>query len=220
MATSTSQSRRPFWLRALRFLAIAALVVAVIALAWGVYAFRDRNPGYQVAIDIDGAKARNEPRQLRAGFAREKINPKVGDPARPVWMAGFSNGKAATAIHDDLWAVATVIDDGHTRVGLVVIDAIGFFHDDVAEVRRAVSPASKLDYTILCSTHNHSTPDLMGLWGGSPFVCGVDPEYRALVIASAAKALDEATAALQPARTLLVAENRDALLHLPAQPRG
>ena len=27
-------------------------------------------------------------------------------------------------------------------------------------------------------------------------------------------------AALQPARTLLVAENRDALLHLPAQPRG
>ncbi len=27
-------------------------------------------------------------------------------------------------------------------------------------------------------------------------------------------------AALQPARSLLVAENRDALLHLPAQPRG
>lgn len=200
MPTPTSQPQRPFWLRALRFIVASTLALAVIAVAWGVYAFRDRNPGYSLSIDIDGSKARNEPRALRAGFARGKINPTIGDPARPVWMAGFSNGKAATAIHDDLWAVATVIDDGHTRVGLVVIDAIGFFHDDVATVRRAVSAASKLDYTIVCSTHNHSTPDLMGLWGSSPFVCGVDPVYRDHVIASAAKALDDAAGALQPVR--------------------
>ncbi|HVY70304.1 MAG TPA: hypothetical protein VHH73_10280, partial [Verrucomicrobiae bacterium] len=177
------------------------LVLAVLGRAW--YAYRDRNPGYSVALTIDGAKARSEPRPLRAGFARVKINPDLSDPKHPVWMAGFSSHRAATAIHDDLWAVAGVIDDGHTRLGIVALDSIGFFHDDVINVRRRLDPAWKLDYTIICSTHNHSTPDLMGLWGPDPFHSGVDPVYLEQVRAAAAKALGDAVGTLQPARLAL-----------------
>jgi hypothetical protein len=115
-------------------------------------------------------------------------------------MAGFSNGRAATAVHDDLLAAATVIDDGYTRVGLVALDAIGLFHDDVLAIRRAVPSSAMLDYTIVCSTHNHSTPDLMGLWGETPFQSGIDPLYRQQVIDGAVKALVAASAALQPTR--------------------
>ncbi len=185
--------------RGLRWGAVLLLVLG-IALVWrGIYAFRDRSPGYQLDLKIDPARAAQPPQPLRVGFGRVKINPDLSDPQRPVWLAGFSQNRAATAIHDDLWAIACVLDDGHTRLGMVGLDAIGFFHDDVVAVRRACRSEWKLDYTIVASMHNHSTPDLMGLWGPNPVRTGVDNHYRQQVIAAAAQALGEATAALQPA---------------------
>jgi hypothetical protein len=129
-----------------------------------------------------------------------KINPDLSDTNRPVWLAGFSQHRAATAIHDDLWAVAVVLDDGYARLGIVALDAIGFFHDDVVAVRRACDSKWKLDYAIVCSLHNHSTPDLMGLWGRDFLHTGVDSRYRQQVIAAAARALGDAAEAMQAAR--------------------
>ena len=40
----------------------------------------------------------------------------------------------------------------------LALAAIGFFHDDAMAVRLGCAPEWKLDYTIVCSTHNHSTP--------------------------------------------------------------
>jgi hypothetical protein len=93
-----------------------------------------------------------------------------------------------------------VIDDGRTRLGIVSLDAIGLFHDDVLSVRRRLAPQSKIDYAIVCSTHNHSTPDLLGLWGPDIFHTGVDQRYRQQVIAASVQSLEAAAAALQKAR--------------------
>ena len=187
-------------LRIVRWGVVFLLLVAIGLVARGLYAFRDRTPGYALDLKIDAAKSLAEPRQLHVGFGRVKINPDLSNPKRPAWVAGFGQNRAATAIHDDIWAIACVLDDGHSRVGIVSLDAIGFFHDDVVAVRRACEAAWKLDYAIVCSTHNHSTPDLMGLWGPHPLRSGVDPRYRQQVIAAAAQALGAAVAALQPAR--------------------
>jgi len=140
-----------------------------------LYGFRDRNPGYQIAVAIDGRAAAADPKPLAAGFARVKINPDLSGASGPIWLAGFGQKRAATAIHDDLWAVACVIDDGYTRFGIVALDAIGFFHDDVIAVRQRLGAHLKIDYTIICATHNHSTPDLLGLWGPSYLQSGVNP---------------------------------------------
>ena len=191
---------KKFLLRVVRWGAVFLLLVAIGLGARGVYAFRDRTPGYTLDLKVEAAKSRADPRPLRVGFARVKINPDLSDPKRPVWVAGFSHHRAATAIHDDLWAIACVLDDGYTRFGVVALDAIGFFHDDVVAVRRGCAPEWKLDYTTVCSTHNHSTPDLMGLWGPDVLHTGVDPRYRQQVVAAATQALGEAVAALQPAR--------------------
>jgi hypothetical protein len=161
-----------------------------------LYAFRDRNPGYAVALEAGGGEAA----ALRVGFAREKITPDLSDSKRPVWLAGFDRGRAATKVHDDLWAVACVVDDGRTRLGVVVLDAIGFMHDDVLAVRRRLAPELRLDYAVVCSTHNHSAPDLLGLWGPGFIRTGVDPRYREQVIAAAASALSRAAVDLKPAR--------------------
>ena len=191
---------KKFLLRVLRWGLVLILILVVVVVARGLYAFRDRTPGYSLDLKIDPAKSQASPRPLRVGFGRVKINPDLSDPKHPVWMAGFSNHRAATGQHDDLWAVACVVDDGYTRLGVVGLDAIGFFHDDALSVRRGCDPQWKLDYTAVCSMHNHSTPDLMGMWGPDILHTGVDPRYRKQVIAAAIQSLGDAVAALQPAR--------------------
>lgn len=186
--------------RLLRYFLFACGVLLVVLVARCLYAFRDRNPGYSLALEINGQAAKANSRPLRVGFGRLKIDPDLSDPRRPVWIAGFGQHRAATLIHDDLWAVACVLDDGYTRLGIVALDAIGFFHDDVIAVRRQLAAEWKLDYIVVGSTHNHSTPDLMGLWGPDFLHTGVDPRYRQAVIEASVQALGQAVAALQPAR--------------------
>ena len=186
-----------------RVLRVGLGFVLVLALAIAVrsyYAFRDRLPGYALDLTLDGQASFAQPRPLRVGFARVKINPDLSDPRRPVYLAGFSQNRKATAIHDDLWAIACVLDDGYARLGIVALDAIGFFHDDVVRVRRRLAAEWKLDYTVVCSTHNHSTPDLMGLWGPHPLRTGVDSRYQEQVIGACVTALGGAVSNLQPAR--------------------
>jgi hypothetical protein len=47
-----------------------------------------------------------------------------------------------------------VIDDGITRLALVILDVIGFMHDDVVDVRKMLPEDLGLTYTIIASTHN------------------------------------------------------------------
>lgn len=197
-----------FFLNAFLGLVVLLLLLVVILLGRASWVFRDRFPGY--GVDVHRSTTNAAP--LRAGFGRVNITPAVGGTNPPVWIAGFDQGRAATGVHDDLFAVATVVDDGHTRLGIVAIDSIGFFHDDVVRVRQRLSPELKLDYVVVCATHNHSTPDLMGLWGPDPLHSGVNPEYRDRVIAASASALEAAVSSLQPA-TL-------SLLEIPVSPAG
>ena len=168
------------------------LLVGVVALGGFVWwNLHDRNPGSE--FDVVVRSTPSVPARLRAGFGRRVINP---DISKPVWVAGFAHNRAATAIHDDLKAIAAVVDDGEHRIGVVALDAIGFFHDEVLAVRRSVPSSARLDYVIVASTHNHSTPDLMGIWGPSDFRSGIDPAYRRAVVAGAAGALMDAVDAL------------------------
>jgi hypothetical protein len=132
-----SSSRWRGRIRILLRLGLALLLLLALAVAGRSYfAFRDRLPGYALDLNLDGQSSRTHPRPLQVGFARVKINPDLSDPGRPVYLAGFNHNRKATAIHDDLWAIACVVDDGHTRFGTVALDAIGFFHDDVVRVRQ------------------------------------------------------------------------------------
>ena len=183
------------------------MALLAVLCAWVLWNLRDLNPGAEFNLEIHPT-ATSSP-TLRVGFGRRTINP---DLTRTVWLAGFGHGRAATAIHDDLYAVASVIDDGEHRVGVVALDAIGFFHDEVLAVRRAVGAAARLDYVIVASTHNHSTPDLMGIWGPSDFRSGFDPDYRRQVVTAAAASLRDAVGALAPATV--------SFLEIPLEPAG
>lgn len=205
-----------FFLHALLGLIVLLLLLTVLLLSRAAWVFRDRFPGYSLDLHRDGRAVAGTVggavQPLRAGFGKVNITPAVGGTNAPVWMAGFDNGRAATAVHDDLFAVALVVDDGRSRIGMVALDSIGFFHDDVIRVRQRLAVDLQLDYVVVCATHNHSTPDLMGLWGPDPLHSGINPAYLERVIASAALALGNAVATLQPA-TL-------SLLEIPVNPAG
>lgn len=136
---------------------------------------------------------------LEAGFAKESITPTVDDPSEAIWIAGFGQNRRAESVHDDLWARAVAISDGKTRGVLVALDAIGFMHNDVADVRKMVQKDLSLDFVIIASTHDHEAPDLIGIWGPSLFKTGVNQNYLKLVKEKTAAAIRAAVAALEPA---------------------
>lgn len=181
-------------------LTLIAVALGTVACAWVVYHTRDRNPGYSVELHLPVTSDGGRTPRLLVGFGRETITP---DLTRTVWLAGFATGRRATAVHDDLWAVAMVVDDGEHRLGMVALDSIGLFHDDVIAIRRRVGARTRLDYLIVTSTHNHSTPDLMGLWGPRTGFRGVDDDYRDLALDRAAMAIATAATTTVPARLSL-----------------
>ena len=205
----------------LKYTGLVILLIILVLLITGLYNMRDRHRGYYIDIE----RTPPEPGIIGAGFAAVKITPEVidrwtdvrgnarynpgeGDTYEDltgsgrfdaVWMAGFHNSKPAQGIHDDLWARAMVIDDGNTRLAWVVLDAIGLFGCDVIDIRKSLPGSLGIDYAIISSTHTHSAPDLMGLWGPGNFRSGVDPLYMDYVKRQSALAIREAAGNLRPA---------------------
>lgn len=213
------------------------LTVTIGICGWFFYNMRDRHPGYEVALEISG-RAGQVP--FKMGFGKQKITPEVIDTwndangdARykeadgdtyndnnnngkfdAVWIAGFSNGKPANGIHDDVWARVVVVDDGDTRIAMVALDAVGFMHDDVVDIRKQVPEELGLDYVLIASTHTHESNDLIGIWGPDEFHSGVDPEHMEYVKSQTIKAISDAVKALKPAKVVFAEElsGRDSLL--------
>jgi len=205
-----------------KYLGFCFLLLVICLLVWIGSNLKDQHPDYKVDLKI----LNNTPSQLFAGFSALPITPAVPDrwddknknaeydPGQgetftdgngngkfdPVWIAGFGNNKPANGIHDEVWARAMVIDDGKTRLAIVVLDAIGFMNNDVIDVRNRVSKESGITYAIIASTHTHEGPDLLGLWGKTPFQCGVNPAHLEYVKNQAAKAIDQAAKNIRPVR--------------------
>ncbi|HEU4401150.1 MAG TPA: neutral/alkaline non-lysosomal ceramidase N-terminal domain-containing protein [Candidatus Polarisedimenticolia bacterium] len=150
---------------------------------------------------------------IRAGAAWRVITPDLsaGTPPR---MAGFGPGKDATGVHDDLFARALVLEVGDASVAIVALDLIGFFHDDVVRIRqeiRARHPEVRAGYVMVCSTHTHAGPDVIGLW--TPAGVPLDAGYVARIRTQAADAVAEAWRRRRPARLSFASVQLPELVH-------
>jgi len=208
---------------------IIFLLFVIIVTSWLMYNWRDRSPDYSVDIKV---RHLNPARTITTGFAKMPITPNVVDTWNDanndakydeddgdtyndnnnngefdaVWIAGFSNGKPAQGVHDEVWARVMVIDDGETRVALVSLDAIGFMHDDVVDIREQIPPELNIDYTLIASTHTHESNDLMGIWGENEFNSGVDPELMEYLKSQTLEAIKTAAKNMRPSK-LIFAED-------------
>lgn len=211
--------------RIVTFLVLFILVI----LATARYKLRDRHPDYNVNLKIEAAAS---PQIISAGFSKRAITPAIidtwndangdfeyneedGDSYNDIngngkfdafWIAGMSNKKPAQGVHDDVWARVMVIDDGSSRIAMISIDAIGFFHDDIVDIRKSIPKELNIDYTLISSTHTHESEDLMGIWGKNEWTTGVNPESMKYVKKQTLAAIVEAATNIRPAN-LIFAED-------------
>ncbi|MGH2461648.1 MAG: neutral/alkaline non-lysosomal ceramidase N-terminal domain-containing protein, partial [Chloroflexota bacterium] len=144
----------------------------------------------------------------RAGAAEVVITPPIG-----VELEGYGARKdGSTAVHDELYAHALVLDDGATRVGIVSADLIGLDRWLVQRIRAEASARAAIppDNLMLCATHTHGGPrGLIALRGGTDEALMAFTARQIVgAIATAAARLRPASLALGQGRLEGVAQNR------------
>lgn len=132
-----------------------------------------------------------------------------------VWLAGFGQGRAAQGVHDDVWSRVLVVKKGDLSFGMVVLDLVGFFHDDIVRIRLAAQEAGlDLDQIVVSTTHTHEGPDTMGIWGENPVTTGYDATYvDEIIIARTVEALKEASDGARPATARLAVTQAPSLVN-------
>ncbi|HJL20361.1 MAG TPA: neutral/alkaline non-lysosomal ceramidase N-terminal domain-containing protein [Sandaracinaceae bacterium LLY-WYZ-13_1] len=115
-----------------------------------------------------------------------------------VWIAGFGNARAASGVHDDLWARAIAMRNGDTTIVLVVLDLVGWFRTDMEPIRERVVDLD-IDHVAIGATHTHQGRDTIGIWGITSTTSGADAAYNETVHERAAQAIRDAIDDLRPA---------------------
>jgi hypothetical protein len=89
---------------------------------------------------------------------------------------------------------AVVINDGSSSLALVTLDCIGLLYPDVLRIRKRTSEIVDFptDRIIISSTHTHSGPDVVGIWGRDYEHSGVDSAYLKWVVNTTAELIKSA----------------------------
>ena len=124
------------------------------------------------------------PAQFWVGAAQADITPEVG-----AYIAGDKQNRRFTGVLDSLYVKAVVVSDGQTSVALLTVDCIGLLYPTVEAIRAAVRNelGDAAPQLVVSSTHTHSGPDVVGMWGPDLQHSGVDTTYMQRLVATAAQ---------------------------------
>lgn len=132
--------------------------------------------------------------EFRAGAATSNITPPLGGPV----VGGFLPFPA-THVHDELHARCLVLDDGNTRLALVVCDLLGM-HRSVSDAARAeISERLSIppENVLISATHTHSAVSALGI---SRFDVRQElDEYQRFVVGRIVDGVTRAVNLLRPA---------------------
>src|SRR4051794_37924821 len=96
---------------------------------------------------------------LRAGAATSNLTPELDS----MIIGGFVPFPAS-GVHDELHARCLVLDDGKTKLALVVCDLLGLHRSVSIEARRLIADATGIPAThiAISATHTHSAASALG----------------------------------------------------------
>jgi len=128
---------------------------------------------------------------LKAGAATSNISP---------WLdlsinGGLRDGKVKY-LHDELHVRALVLDDGKTKLAIVVCDSCMIPREVVVRAKQVIEKQSGIaaDHVLISATHAHSCPT-----AGAVFQSLPDPEYQEFLSVRIADAVQRAINGLEPA---------------------
>ncbi|MPY88805.1 MAG: hypothetical protein GEU99_12855 [Luteitalea sp.] len=144
-----------------------------------------------ITSDALGLGVAPAPGSFRAGAATSNITPKLG-----LSISGSMQDKKVEHIHDELHARALVLDDGATRLAIVVVDSCMIPRQVYDAAKRLVHAHTGLPVqnVLMSATHTHSAPA-----AGSVFQSDPDQEYLELLTVRIADAVRQAINNLEPA---------------------
>ena len=111
------------------------------------------------------------------------------------FIAGDKQNRKFTSVHDSLYVKAVVINDGASSLAILTFDCIGLLNTEVQRIRERTASISTfpVDRIIVSSTHTHSGPDVVGIWGSDYQHTGVDSAYIKIVVNTAAEQIKRAS---------------------------
>jgi hypothetical protein len=123
------------------------------------------------------------------GAASAPINPPIG-----AYIAGDKQNRTFTAVHDSLYVKAVVINDGKSSLAIVTFDCIGLLYTEVQQIRERTAAITSfpVERIVVSSTHTHSGPDVVGIWGPDYQHSGVDTTYMNFIVNTAAGQIKKA----------------------------
>ncbi len=130
-------------------------------------------------------------RRLQAGAAMANVTPRLGAS-----LAGGMTDNVARDVHDELHAKALVLDNGNTRVAIVLVDSCAVPRSIMDEAKRLIEAQVKIPpaHTLIAATHSHSAPASAHLFQSKP-----DPKYVDFLPGRIADAARIAVNRLRPA---------------------
>lgn len=114
-----------------------------------------------IGLSLGGALGAEQPprRLFRAGAATSNITPPLG-----LKILGSFDPPPAKHVHDELHARCLVLDDGQTRLALVVCDLLGLHALVSREARALIQEATGIPAAniLISATHTHSAASTLG----------------------------------------------------------
>ena len=131
-------------------------------------------------------------RQFQAGAATSNITPWLG-----ISLAGSLYDRRAEHIHDELHARCLVLDDGETRVAIVVVDNTIISQQLWLEIKHLTQQRTGIpvEHMLMSATHPHSAPATVRANQMEP-----DEDYLRLLKVKIADGVQRAINHLAPAR--------------------
>jgi neutral ceramidase len=135
--------------------------------------------------------ADGKPRPFRAGAATSNITPPLGGS-----INGSMRDREATHIHDELHARCLVLDDGSTRLAIVVGDACLIPRHVHGEAKHLIQETTGIPVAnvLISATHTHSAPTSAPVFQSEP-----DPAYPPFLARRIADGVRRAVNNLAPA---------------------
>ncbi len=137
--------------------------------------------------------------EMLAAAGKVDITPNI--KTEKTYLAGYGfMGRNPIGVHDPLYARILIVSNKKETLAIVGLDLIGFFHNQVQDLRKLSGFDQPGKYLFVASTHDHSGPDTLGLWGPWPGVSGVNSRYLQRIESAVAKKINELSQNLKPVR--------------------
>lgn len=137
--------------------------------------------------------------RLYAAAGMAVITPNETNHPCDMFMGGTGNNRRPEGVRDDLEARALILAEGDESIVLIAMDLVGWLIPDVDLVRDGLADLGfDRDRIVVASTHSHTAPDTIGVWGENFAKSGRCPEYAEFLAQTAIELALSASHELKP----------------------